>query len=43
VQAEWHLSSLDRNTLSALDDGDNDGQAAYVAARSGALPLAAAS
>ncbi len=39
LHAEWHLSSLDRNALSARDDGDNDGQAAQVALRSGDLPV----
>ncbi|MDD5720053.1 MAG: hypothetical protein PHQ53_10255 [Candidatus Krumholzibacteria bacterium] len=40
LHAEWHASSLDRNRLSTLDDQDNDGQAAHVAARSGPVGLA---
>lgn len=39
IRAEWHLSSRDRNVLSALDDEDNEGKAAHLAAHTG--PLAA--
>jgi hypothetical protein len=37
LHAEWNLSSLDANVLSDLDDGDNDGAAAQVSARTGDL------
>ena len=37
VHAEWNLSSLDANVLSDGGDGDNDGTAALVSARTGDL------
>lgn len=41
LRAEWHLSSRDRNRLSACDDDDNEGQAIHLTAGSGPLALGA--
>ncbi len=39
LHAEWHLSKLDGNTLSDIDDDQTDGQAVHLRGDSGALGL----